>query len=229
MFLLQRIKEVEPGVDLVEPDGVKPDLLVLQGQLLRNVFEFDVAAFGTLRQFLQRCVVTAHRAKRGVAFFERGKQSAFIAQQKLLGFVERSLDFLGVRKGFGFLFQLFLFVGLQGCLIELLQLEAHELFVGLALCGLFDELLQTTGVLFPSLVTLAVLRQQVIVVCQDVDEVELEAFLIEQQVLVLRMHVDELFAQFFHLRQGGRRIIDKSTALARGVDFTAQDAFGLIL
>ena len=65
-----------------------------------------------------------------------------------------------------------------------------------------------------------------VVVCQDVDEVELEAFLIEQQVTVLRMHVDELFAQFFlSFATGGRRIIDKSTALARGVDFTAQDAF----
>ena len=58
---------------------------------------------------------------------------------------------------------------------------------------------------------------------QQIQHAQLETFLVQEQVLMLRVHVNQLFAKLLHLYQRGRRIVDKRTALARSIDFTAKD------
>ena len=59
--------------------------------------------------------------------------------------------------------------------------------------------------------------------------IQLEPLFVQQQILMLRMDIHQLLAQFFHLRQRCRRVVNESTALSRGIQLTTQDALSVIL
>ena len=130
-----------------------------------------------------------------------------------------------MAQGFRFLFQFRLLSVFQSGFFQLFQLKADIVFILTALFSLCDEIIQFLCHLFIGKVYRLISRQCLLVLCQDVQNVQLESFLVQQQVLVLAVHVNQFFAQHFHLCQRSRRIVDKSTAFSVGRHFTTEDTF----
>ena len=74
-----------------------------------------------------------------------------------------------------------------------------------------------------------VLLQRIIIMSQNIENIQLKTFFIEQEVLMLRMYIDQLFAQFLHLCQRSRRIINECTAFAGRLHFAPQDTFLVVV
>ena len=107
-LLLQRVDGVEPAVDLVESCRFEVDAVDVGAYLLSDVLQFDVAAvepFGSLCyggiDFLDGCELLAG----GLQPFE---YASVLIGQRVVGFVEGSLDVLGMSQRLGFLLQRFL-------------------------------------------------------------------------------------------------------------------------
>ena len=130
-----------------------------------------------------------------------------------------------MAQGFRFLFQFRLLSVLQSGFFQLFQLKTDIIFILTTLFSLCDEVIQFLCHLLIGKVYRLISRQCLLVLCQDVQNVQLETFLVQQQVLVLAVHVNQFFAQHFHLCQRSRRIVDKSTAFSVGRHFTAKDTF----
>ena len=130
-----------------------------------------------------------------------------------------------MAQGFRFLLQFRLLSVLQSGFFQLFQLKTDIIFILTALFSLCDEIIQFLCYLLIGKVYRLISRQCLLVLCQDVQNVQLESFLVQQQVLVLAVHVNQFFAQHFHLCQRSRRIVDKSTAFSVGRHFTAKDTF----
>ena len=130
-----------------------------------------------------------------------------------------------MAQGLRFLFQFCLLSVFQPGFFQLFQLKADIVFILTALFSLCDEIIQFLCHLFIRKVYRLIGRQCLLVLCQNVQNVQLETFLVQQQILVLAVHVNQFFAQHFHLCQRSRRIVDESTALPVGRHFTAKDTF----
>src|SRR5574344_243922 len=58
----------------------------------------------------------------------------------------------------------------------------------------------------------------------DIYGIELEILLLQQEILVLGVDIHEHFAKLSHLMYGGRRVIDKASALSCRCQFAPNDA-----
>ena len=130
-----------------------------------------------------------------------------------------------MAQGFRFLFQFGLLSVFQSGFFQLFQLKTDIVFILTALFSLCDEIIQFLCHFLVREIYRLIGRQCLLVLCQDVQNVQLEPFFVQQQVLVLAVHVNQFFAQHFHLCQRSRRIVDESTAFSVGRHFTAKDTF----
>ena len=130
-----------------------------------------------------------------------------------------------MAERFRLLFQRNLFAGLQVGFFQLFQLEAEVIFILPALFGLNNKIFQVVTYLPVFPVAFLIVGQFLFILRQDVQNVQLEPFFVEQQVLVLTVYVNQFFAQYLHLRQRSRRIIDEGAAFPVGRYFPPDDAF----
>ena len=130
-----------------------------------------------------------------------------------------------MAQGFRFLLQFRLLSVFQSGFFQLFQLKADIIFILTALFGLCNEVIQFLCHFLVREIYRLIGRQCLLVLCQDVQNVQLETFLVQQQVLVLAVHVNQFFAQHFHLCQRSRRIVDESTAFSVSRHFTTKDTF----
>jgi len=104
-------------------------------------------------------------------------------------------------QGFGFLFQFGLFSFLKVCIIQLFQLEPDVIFILPALLGLRYEVGQLFAYVSVLGINILVCLKFVVILCQDIQYIQLESLTVEQQVLMLAMYIYQFLAQFLHLRQ----------------------------
>ena len=101
------------------------------------------------------------------------------------------------------LFQRFGFSFLELRIVELLELVADVLFVGLVLRLLGDSLPKSLLCLTEGVVGVCVILPFLQIVGSRIQDFQLEALGVEQQVLVLGVYVDEMDSKLLELSEGG--------------------------
>ena len=149
MLLLESINQVQTSVHLFQPARVKFYLLFFSRNLLRNIFQLDVAAFQPFGKFPGSRIYFLQARHCIQALFQYGKQTALIGVHRLTGTEQSGLYLFGMAQRIGLLLQFFLFSGSQMRILQLLQLETDVIFVRLVLFGLCDKLFQILLHLLP--------------------------------------------------------------------------------
>ena len=145
-------------------------------------------------------------------FFGSGQQAGIFRSHYLVHFVQARFYLFGMIQGFGFLFQFGLFSFLKVCIIQLFQLEPDVIFILPALLGLRYEVGQLFAYVPVLGINILVCWKFVVILCQDIQYIQLESLTVEQQVLMLAMYIYQFLAQFLHLRQWGRSIVYECAA-----------------
>ena len=129
VLLLQGVDGVELFVDGIEAFGVE----VGMGRHLRDfcgdVFQFDIAALDALCHFCGIGIDVADAFDGARCFAQAFHKVAFVAAKDSLGGVERGLDVFHMAEGLAFLFEFFLLAWGELGIVELVVLEAEEVFV----------------------------------------------------------------------------------------------------
>ena len=226
IFSLERVEGVEPTVDGLEAGGVELHLVYLRTEFSCQIFELDVTVVDSLAGFFCAGVKGLDVMQSGGKGAQGGEQTGVFAVQLIDGQIESGFNFLGVRYGLGLLFEFFLLAGLQLRFLEFATLKP-EIFFAFATVGElgfeFPQMGLCSLILAEDLAIVGKLRG---VLGDEVYRAELKVFLAQEQVLVLTVDVDEPLAQLFEHAQSYGHVVDEGAALARGVDFAAEDAVG---
>ncbi len=114
-------------------------------------------------------------------------------------------------------------------IVQFLVLESQEVLV---LSALGDFLLQVQQLFvgFPVLAEKTLVGGALLVIlCDDVNNVQLEVLLLQEQVLVLGVDVHQLLSEFSHPGERYGGVVDEGTALASRRQFPADDCVGGVI
>ena len=143
MLLLESINQVQTSVHLFQPARVKFYLLFFSRNLLRNIFQLDVAAFQPFGKFPGSRIYFLQARHCIQALFQYGKQTALIGVHRLTGTEQSGLYLFGMAQRIGLLLQFFLFSGSIGTPITKLfdacgglKDETYKLIMGGPMMGL---------------------------------------------------------------------------------------------
>ena len=197
--------------------------------LAGHVHQFYAATLQSLCQVRGRSEYCGDSLQQVLGLPQGLHHTPFVSVQHLTGTVESRLDFLGMFQRPLFLFQFLFFPFLQVGFLQLAELERQVVLLILVSVSLLPGFLQLFLRVPVVCKELSVAFPVRLVLCQQVQYLQLEILLGQQQVLVLGVDVDELFAQCLQLCQSHRRVVDEGAALARSRQFAAYDTLPAIV
>ena len=221
-LLLQGVYRIETLGYEVKALRVVFYVVHLRCYLLRDVLQFDKAAFKTLGKLLRFGIDIGYAAQLCGDRACEVHDARVVARESVISFVQRTLYVFGMTHQLRFLLQLFLLARSKISLGEFLLLKAQEVFVVATRGYLLAQLLKTALRRAILCKRRTIVGKLLAVARNDIHNVQLEVFLAEQQVLMLAVHIDELFAKLAHKGERHRRVVDEGATLAVGVHLATQ-------